>query len=134
VVRLYGWITASWLTFDASAAASALAVPLLLGALHARSRDRHGVRTRVNKLTQQDALTGLLSAMAFEEQLKGAVSGAIMRREAAAVVVVEVVNLQAIRQAYGDEMAEQCLLRAVIKLHRVVRDSDPAGRIAPVGC
>lgn len=31
VVRLYGWITASWLTFDASAAASALAVPLLLG-------------------------------------------------------------------------------------------------------
>jgi hypothetical protein len=72
VVRLYGWITASWLTFDASAAASALAVPLLLGALHARSRDRHGVRTRVNKLTQQDALTGLLSATAFEEQLKGA--------------------------------------------------------------
>ena len=44
-------------------------------------------------------------------------------------MVVEVVNLQAIRQAYGDEMAEQCLLRAVIKLHRVVRDSDPAGRI-----
>jgi two-component system, sensor histidine kinase LadS len=28
-------------------------------------------------------------------------------------------------------MAEQCLLRAVIKLHRVVRDSDPAGRIGP---
>ena len=129
VVRLYGWITASWLTFDASAAASALAVPLLLGALSARSRDRHGVRTRVNKLTQQDALTGLLSASAFEQQLKGAVSGAIMRREAAAVVVVEVVNLQAIRQSYGDEMAEQCLLRAVIKLHRVMRDSDPAGRI-----
>ena len=131
VVRLYGGITASWLTFDASAAASALAVPLLLGALHARSRDRHGVRTRVNMLTQQDALTGLLSAAAFEEQLKGAVSGAIMRREAAAVVVVEVVNLQNIRQSYGDEMAEQCLLRAVIKLHRVVRDSDPAGRIGP---
>ncbi len=131
VVRLYGWITASWLTFDASAAASALAVPLLLGALGARSRERHGVQTRVNKLTQQDALTGLLSAAAFERQLKNAVSGAIMRKEAAAVAVVEVVNLQAIRQSYGDEMAEQCLLRAVIKLHRVVRDSDPAGRIGP---
>ena len=129
VVRLYGGITASWLTFDASAAASALAVPLLLGALAARSRERHGVQTRVNKLTQQDALTGLLSSAAFERQLKNAVSGAIMRKEAAAVAVVEVVNLQAIRQSYGDEMAEQCLLRAVIKLHRVVRDSDPAGRI-----
>lgn len=131
VLRLYGWMTASWLTFDASAAASALAVPLLLGALNARSRERHGVQTRVNKLTQQDALTGLLSAAAFERQLRSAVSGAIMRKEAAAVAVVEVVNLQAIRQSYGDEMAEQCLLRAVIKLHRVARDSDPAGRIGP---
>ena len=129
VVRLYGWIAATWLTFDASALASAMAVPLLLGALNARSRDRHGVQTRVNKLTEQDALTGLLSSAMFERQLKNAVSGAIMRREAAAVVVLEVINLQRIRQSYGDAMAEQCLLRAVIKLHRVVRDSDPAGRI-----
>jgi GGDEF domain-containing protein len=130
ILRLYGWISASWLTFDASAAASALAVPLLLGALNARLRDRHGVQARVNKLTQQDALTGLLSAAAFDRQLKNAVAGAASRREPAAVAVLEVVNLPRIRQSYGDAMAEQCLLRAVIKLHRVVRDSDPAGRIA----
>ena len=44
-------------------------------------------------------------------------------------MLLDVINLQRIRQSYGDAMAEQCLLRAVIKLHRVVRDSDPAGRI-----
>jgi GGDEF domain-containing protein len=130
ILRLYGWIAATWLTLDASAAAAALAVPLLLLALNARSRDRHGVRTRVNKLTEQDALTGLLSPYAFERQLKAAVSGALMRREAAAVVVVEIVNLPQIRKVHGDATAEQSLLRAVIKLHRVIRDSDPAGRIA----
>ena len=43
--------------------------------------------------------------------------------------MVEVANLAEIRQAYGDTMAEQCLLRAVVKLYRVVRDGDPAGRI-----
>ncbi len=26
-------------------------------------------------------------------------------------------------------MAEQCLLRAVVKLHRILRDVDPAGRV-----
>jgi diguanylate cyclase (GGDEF)-like protein len=129
LLRLNGWLSATWLTLEGSAAAAALAVPLLLLALQARSRERHGVLSRVNKLTQQDALTGLLSAAAFGQQLKAAVSGAIMRREAAAVVLVEVANLAQIRQSYGDAMAEQCLLRAVIKLHRVVRDVDPAGRI-----
>jgi hypothetical protein len=45
--------------------------------------------------------------------------------------VVNVINLRHIRESLGDEAAEQCLLRAVIKLHRVLRDVDPAGRIGP---
>ena len=129
MLRLYGFLTASWLSFDGPSVAAALAVPLLLIAVNVRSRDRHGAMTRVNKLTAQDALTGLLSPAAFEKQLKATVSGAMMRKEAAAVVMVEVANLAEIRQAYGDTMAEQCLLRAVVKLYRVVRDGDPAGRI-----
>ena len=129
LMRLNGLIAATWLTFDGASAASAVSVPLLLLALHARSRYRHGAMARVNKLTEQDALTGLLSAEAFERQLKTSVSGALMRRHFDAVMLVDVVNLPKIRQSYGDAMAEQCVLRAVIKLHRVVRESDPAGRI-----
>ena len=129
MLRLYGFLTASWLSFDGSSVAAAMAVPLLLIAVNVRSRDRHGAMTRVNKLTEQDALTGLLSPAAFERQLKTTVSGAMMRKEAAAVLLVEVANLAEIRRAYGDAMAEQCLLRAVVKLYRVVRDGDPAGRI-----
>ena len=129
VLRLQGIFAASWLSVEGVAVAAALAVPLLLIAVNARSRDRHGAMTRVNKLTEQDALTGLLSPAAFERQLKNTVSGAMMRKEAAAVMLVEVANLAEIRRAYGDAMAEQCLLRAVVKLYRVVRDGDPAGRI-----
>jgi diguanylate cyclase (GGDEF)-like protein len=129
ILRLYGVISARWLTFDGSALACAMAVPLLLVALHARSGVRHGLRTRVNKLTEQDALTGLLSDKAFLRQLSTTVKGARLRRDAAAVVMVELVNLQQIRQSYGDAMAEQCLLWSVIKLYRVVREGDPAGRV-----
>jgi len=42
---------------------------------------------------------------------------------------VELVNLQQIRRSYGDAMAEQCLLWSVIKIYRVVRESEPAGRV-----
>jgi GGDEF domain-containing protein len=129
LLRIQGWMTANWLSMEATAVAAALAVPLLLLALNARSADRLALQARVNRLTQQDALTGLLAAPAFEKQLKAAVSGVLMRREAAAVVLVELVNLDDIRRAWGDAMAEQAVLRAVIKLHRFVRESEPAGRL-----
>ncbi|MBK0394797.1 7TM diverse intracellular signaling domain-containing protein [Ramlibacter algicola] len=130
VLRMHGFIAATWLTLDASAASAALAVPLLLLALGARTRSWQRIETRVLPMTQQDALTGLLSEAAFTAQLDRVVAGALMRREHAAVALIDVVNLPAIRKAYGDSMAEHCLLRAVIKLHRVVRESDPAGRVA----
>jgi GGDEF domain-containing protein len=54
---------------------------------------------------------------------------AVQQREPVALVLVNVVNLEFIRQTYGDTTAEQCLLRAVVKLQRVLRDVDPAGRL-----
>lgn len=129
MLRLNGLLAASWLSLDASALAAACAVPLLLVALNIRSRDWHRVERRTNAFTQQDALTGLLSESQFLLQLDRAVAGALMRGERAAVVLVEVANLQAIGRRYGASTAEQALLRAVVKLHRVVRESDPAGRV-----
>lgn len=127
--RVLGLLPAGWLTMDGTAVATALAVPLLLPALGARSRERHWMQNRVNHLTQQDALTGLLSPAAFEAQVRVVVQGAMMRREAAAVILIDVANLQQIRRFHGDAMAEQCLLRAVMKLHRVIREGDAAGRL-----
>lgn len=129
LLRIQGWITATWLSLEGVSVAAALAVPLLLLAVNARSSDRMALQARANRLTQQDALTGLLSAPAFGRQLKQAISGAVMRREAAAVALVDLVNLSEIRRAWGDAMAEQAVLRAVIKLQRFVRESEPAGRL-----
>jgi GGDEF domain-containing protein len=84
---------------------------------------------RADQLPTQDALTGLLTEDVFMTHLDNALDRSISTREPIALVVVKVINHEHIRQSMGDTVAEQCLLRAVVKLHRILRDVDPAGRI-----
>jgi diguanylate cyclase (GGDEF)-like protein len=107
----------------------ALTVPILLYALSQLTHDRKELVVRANHLPTQDALTGLLTPEVFQTHLEGAVQRAIDHREPLALVMVQVTNHEHIRQAYSDTTAEQCLLRAVVKVQRILRDVDPAGRV-----
>jgi diguanylate cyclase (GGDEF)-like protein len=109
--------------------AIALAVPVLLYALSQITHDRKELVVRANHLPTQDALTGLLTKEVFQTHLDASVTRAIESREPIALVLVRVINHGHIRQAYGDTTAEQCLLRAVVKVQRILRDVDPAGRV-----
>jgi diguanylate cyclase (GGDEF)-like protein len=109
--------------------AVAITVPLLQQALHTRIRERRETEERAKALPTQDALTGLLTASLFLQQVEQAVARARHDREPSAIVLVDVVNFKFLRESYGDAVAEQCLLRAAVKLHRVLRDVDPAGRL-----
>lgn len=106
-----------------------LSVPLLMYALKLATHDRKELTMRANDLATQDALTGLLTPQAFHTHLQNAYERAVTAREPMALVLVKVVNLEHLRQTLGGTVAEQCLLRAVVKLHRVLRDVDPAGRV-----
>lgn len=107
----------------------AVTVPIMLYALSQITHDRKELVVRANHLPTQDALTGLLTAEVFQKHLDDAVQRAIEHREPLALVVVRVVNHNAIREAFSDTTAEQCLLRAVVKIQRILRDVDPAGRV-----
>ena len=107
----------------------AITIPVLLFALSQLTRDRKELVARANHLPTQDALTGLLTPEVFQTHLESAVQRAIDHREQLALVMVRVTNHEHIRQAYSDTTAEQCLLRAVVKLQRILRDVDPAGRV-----
>lgn len=107
----------------------ALTVPILLYALSQLTHDRKELVVRANHLPTQDALTGLLTPEIFQTHLEGAVQRAIDHREPLALVMVQVTNHEHIRKAYSDTTAEQCLLRAVVKVQRILRDVDPAGRV-----
>ena len=107
----------------------AASVPALVYALGRATHDRKEIALRADHLPTQDALTGLLTPNAFQVHLEDAYQRAISSREPVALVLVNVVNHELIRATMGDPVAEQCLLRAVIKLHRILRDVDPAARV-----
>jgi GGDEF domain-containing protein len=109
----------------------ALSVPMLAIALHKLTQERKDRSQRIQQLDRQDALTGLLHRSIFVNHLVDAMTRVHAEREVVGLVVVDLVNYANIGTMYGAAMAEQCELRAVVKLHRVLRDVDPASRIAP---
>jgi diguanylate cyclase (GGDEF)-like protein len=129
LIRIFGLLPVSFGTQYAIVAAMALEVPLLLVALSIRSRDRHGAQIRELALSSQDALTGLLAPHLFHDRLRQVVSRYKRDREDAAVVFIDLVNYPRIKAHYGSTVAEQSLLRSVIKLRRLLRDVDTVGRI-----
>jgi len=128
-VRLFGWVPVSFGTQYAVVAAMALEVPLLLIALSLRSRERHGAQIRELALSSQDALTGLLAPHLFHDRLRQVVARYKRDKEDAAVVFIDLVNYARIKDFHGSAIAEQSLLRSVIKLRRLLRDVDTVSRV-----
>jgi diguanylate cyclase (GGDEF)-like protein len=129
VVRMYGWVPLSFGTQYAVVVAMALEVPLLLVALSIRSRERHGAQIREQALSTQDALTGLLAPHLFHDRLQQVVARYRRDKDSAAIMFIDLVNYTRIKDYYGSAVAEQSLLRSVIKLRRLLRDVDTVSRI-----
>lgn len=129
VLQLWFIVPDWWQTRYLLVVAIAMMVPLLQQGLHTRIRERREAEERAKALPTQDALTGLLTAPLFQQQVEHALARARHDGDPSAIVLVDVVNFKFLRDSYGDAVAEQCLLRAAVKLHRVLRDVDPAGRL-----
>ena len=129
VMRLFGWLPVFFGTQYSVVVAMAIEVPLLLVALSIRSRERHGAQIRELALSSHDALTGLLAPHLFHDRLRQVVARFKRDKENAAVVFIDLVNYPRIKDYYGTAVAEQSLLRSVIKLRRLLRDVDTVSRI-----
>lgn len=129
VAQMWDWLPPWWQARYALVVAVAATVPLLQQAFYTRARERRDIQGRADALPTQDALTGMLTPALFQDQVDLAISRAQHDNEPSAIVMVDVINAKYLREHYGDAAAEQCLLRAAVKLHRVLRDVDPAGRL-----
>lgn len=127
--RAVGLLPSVWLTEYALVLALALGVPMLFVALDSRSQVRRSVELRRLAAANQDALTGLMKRDPFMARLHQAIARYQRRGEGAAVAVIELANHGWIQKTLGAEAAEEALLRAVIKLRRLVRDVDTTGRV-----
>ncbi len=129
LARAYGWIGVSWVAQYSVVVALLLEAPMMMVALHVRSRQRHEINTRELAMTTQDALTGLLTEHIFDDRVRQTLARSIKRREDAAIVLISLVNHQSIANAHGLPVAEQSVLRAVIKLRKVLRDVETVARV-----
>jgi len=129
VARVYNWIGASWLTEYSVVIALTFDLPMLLAALNSRSRERRASKLREIAASNQDPLTGMLKGRPFAARLQQAILRFEKRGEGAALLVIDVANHDWIKTSGGAEAAEQSLLRAVIKLRKLVRDVDTTARL-----
>lgn len=130
LIQALGWLPASFGMQYAVVVSSAIEVPLLLVALTLRSRERHGAQIRELALSTQDALTGLLAPHLFMDRLQQVIARYRRDHEDAAVVYIDLVNYARIKSLHGASVAEQSLLRSVIKLRRLLRDVDTVSRVS----
>ena len=128
LVNVVGLMPATWMSRYGLMIGLIFEMPLLLIALNMRSRERHSVEARAQALVSQDALTGLLTPHIFQDRFKQIVARARRHREDVAAVYIELVNYRYIMKTWGTAVAEQSLLRSVIKLRRILRDVDTLGR------
>lgn len=129
IARAFGWMEASWITEYALVIANTLNLPMLLGAINCRSRERRSALLRQLAVSSQDPLTGLLKARAFHARVGQAQHRLQRSAENSAVAVIELANYQWIKSSQGSQAAEEALLRSVIKLRRLIRDVDTTGRL-----
>lgn len=104
-------------------------LPLLLMALYLRSRESLTIQARTRELPSIDPLTGLLSAQEFADRLRAAVARYRKSRHDAAVFYVRLANYPRIREVHGSGVAEQSVIRAAMKLQRLMPDADAIGRV-----
>lgn len=104
-------------------------LPLLLMALYLRSRESLTIQSRTRELPSIDPLTGLLSAQEFGDRLRAAVTRYRKSRHDAAVLYVRLANYPRIREVHGSAVAEQSVIRAAMKLQRLMPDADAIGRV-----
>ncbi|MBX3654375.1 MAG: diguanylate cyclase [Ramlibacter sp.] len=127
-LRVHGWLPYGWDTQHLVMGSFLLQGPLLLMALHLRSRDRHQMQVRRQTLVTHDPLTGLLVPHLFQDRLALAIRRARAHGDHAALVVVELANLPSIRKRAGTTQAERSILRCAIKLRGLIKDVDTVCR------
>lgn len=109
--------------------ALALEIPALLLVLLLRSRRRREHARRVLGLDRIDAATGLLNAQVFDERLERLVARSLRLKIRSAVLLAEIVNVEAVQRQFGREPAREMPLRVAGRLLAATRNIDTVARL-----
>jgi diguanylate cyclase (GGDEF)-like protein len=113
----------------ASSATGELAPILLIAYLTSTlSADVTEARERIEDLAQNDTLTGLLNARAFNEAWRREHEACEARRGTYSLLMIDVDKLKAVNEAFGHEAGDSALTLVAQCLQRSIRSADFAAR------
>jgi two-component system, sensor histidine kinase LadS len=107
----------------------ALELPIVLLILILRSQQKREHFRRIHGLDRLDPATGLLNALVFEQGLARMMARSVRLKYQSAVLVMDIVNAEHIRRAYGARSAEELPLQVAGRLLAAARDIDTVARL-----
>ena len=116
-----------WTQYGAQIGAT-VQIPLLLIALHLRSRERRDNQSRVGALSRVDPLTGAANHRVMLDRLEHLLQHQQRDPEAGVVLRVRIANIQEIRADYGLQVAQTALVHAGACITQVIREGDTVAR------
>ncbi|GAB2881122.1 hypothetical protein GCM10027046_06660 [Uliginosibacterium flavum] len=101
--------------------------PVIIGIDHHITRWRVAER-ELQRLAQQDALTGIANRRHFREEADRAIDRAERYGEPLSLVMLDLDHFKHVNDSYGHQAGDQVLLETVSRINSCLRKSDIAGR------
>jgi two-component system, sensor histidine kinase LadS len=128
--RVAGLIPVSFLTQFGMQIGIAFELPVLLVILMLRSQHRREHWRRIQGLDRTDPATGLMNEAVFMERLVRMIARSHRLKFRSAVLLVDIVNADAIRRQFGSAATEELPLRVASRLLAASREIDGVARLS----
>jgi two-component system, sensor histidine kinase LadS len=128
--RVAGLIPVSFLTTYGMQVGIAFELPILLVILMLRSQQRREHWRRIQGLDRTDPATGLMNEAVFMERLVRMIARSQRLKFRSAVILVDIVNTDAIRRQFGPAATEELPLQVAGRLLAASREIDGVARLS----
>jgi GGDEF domain-containing protein len=130
LARVVGWVPVSFMTIHGMQLGIAFELPVVLLILMVRSQQRRENRRRLVGLERIDPATGLINAQVFHERLVQMIARAERLKFRAAVLLVDIVNIEQVRRDFDAQSADELPLRVAGRLLTTAREIDSVARLS----
>ena len=125
-----GLLTSGFLTTHSMQLGIAVQLPIQLVILTLRSRQRRDNQQRIRGMDRIDPATGLINEQVFAARLQRMVLRSQRLKQISAVLLIDVVNADALARDFGRKLAPELPLRVAARLLSTARSIDSVARLS----
>lgn len=130
LARTLGWLPLGFWTTFGMQLGTGVQWAMLLVILVRRSQQRREQRRRVQGIDRIDPATGLVNRYEFTQRLQRMTKRSQRLRYQSAVLVIDIVNMERLREDFGRRSADEMPVQAAGRLLASMRDIDTVARLS----